>query len=175
MISRVREDVHLTITREKPAVTEPDAVDLIHLEDADGNRCIVRVTGRYQPGVLPGHDILRAGVLAHADFVDVRLELFLFQQDLDDWQHELARLSPGAYASIGGDRGVSLAFYLHEDRSLSVTVDDPDRLTAALSLRPQHTWMAEHHRRLEQVREAWPSEVVETAPMAYEWDPSSRR
>jgi hypothetical protein len=28
-------------------VTEPDAVDLIHLEDADGDHCIVRVTGRF--------------------------------------------------------------------------------------------------------------------------------
>jgi hypothetical protein len=171
----MREDAHLTITRERPAVTEPDAMDLIHLEDADGNRCVVRVTGRYQPGVLTGHDILRADVLASADFVDARLELFLFQQDLDAWQRYLTRLAPGTDASIGGDRGLSLAFHMHEDRSLSVTVEDPDRLTATLWLQPQDTWIQEHHQRLERVRKTWPSEVAETAPMAYEWSPRRKR
>jgi hypothetical protein len=54
-------------------MTEPAPVDLIHLADAEGNRCIVRVTGGFQPGVLTGHDILRADVLASASFVDARL------------------------------------------------------------------------------------------------------
>ncbi|MCQ6555380.1 DUF5959 family protein [Streptomyces sp. C10-9-1] len=156
-------------------MTESDAVDLIHLEDVDGNRCVVRVTGRDRPGVLTGHDILRADVLASADFVDARLELFLLQGDLDAWQRDLARLGPGADATIGGDRGPSLAFHLYEDRSLSVTVDDPDHLTATLSLRPRETWVQEHQRRLERVRETWPSDVVETAPMAYAWRPGRRR
>ncbi|MFH9294489.1 DUF5959 family protein [Streptomyces sp. NPDC017520] len=156
-------------------MTEPKAVDLIHLEDADGNRCVVRVTGRYQPGVLTGHDILRADVLASADFVDARLELFLLQRDLDAWQHDLARLAPGSDASIGGDRGLSLLLRMHEDRSLSVAVDDPDRLTALLWLQPKETWVPEHHQRLEHVRETWPSEVVETTPGAYEWSPSRKR
>ncbi|MEU8993134.1 DUF5959 family protein [Streptomyces sp. NPDC048558] len=51
---------------------EPGPVDLIHLEDANGDCCIVRVTGRFKPGVLTGHDVLRADVLAHASFVDAR-------------------------------------------------------------------------------------------------------
>ncbi|MFD7319495.1 DUF5959 family protein [Streptomyces sp. NPDC059875] len=159
----------------RPAVTEPDAVDLINLEDAEGSSCVVRVTGRFQPGVLTGHDILRADVLASADFVDARLELFLFQEDLDAWQRDLTRLAPGTDASIGGDRGLSLFFHMHEDRSLSLTVEDPDRLTAMLWLRPRENWIQEHHQRLERVRDAWPSEVVETAPMAYEWSPSRKR
>ncbi|MFD9392231.1 DUF5959 family protein [Streptomyces sp. NPDC060000] len=50
-------------------------MDLIHLEDADGDHCTVRVTGRFRPGVLSGHDVLRADVLAHAGFVDAGLEL----------------------------------------------------------------------------------------------------
>ncbi|MFB7373450.1 DUF5959 family protein [Streptomyces sp. NPDC056222] len=156
-------------------MTEPDTVDLINLQDMDGNRCVVRVTGRFQPGVLTGHDILRADVLASADFVDARLELFLFPQDLDTWERDLTRLAPGKDASIGGDRGLSLVFHMHEDRSLSVTVEDPDRLTAMLWLQPQGNWIHEHQLRLEHVRETWPSEVVETAPMAYEWSPSRKR
>lgn len=55
---------------------EPEPVDLIHLADNDGDRCIVRITGRSQP---------------------------------------------------------------------------------------------------DQVRQVWPSEVIETAPMSYEWSPSRRK
>ncbi|MER7580026.1 DUF5959 family protein [Kitasatospora sp. NPDC097691] len=155
-------------------VTEPGAVDLIHLEDAGGDHCIVRVTGRLQPGVLTGHDVLRAEVLAHADFVDARLELYLFPRDLDAWKRELAGLAPGTSAHIGGDRGLSLNLHMQEDRSLAVTIDDPDRLSAMLWIRPPENWMDEHHERLEQVRQTWPSEVAETAPMTYEWRPPRR-
>ncbi|MEU4154177.1 DUF5959 family protein [Streptomyces sp. NPDC026659] len=156
-------------------MTELGAVDLINLEDADGSRCVVRVTGRFQPGVLTGHDILRADVLTSTEFVDARLELFLSQEDLTVWQHDLTRLAPGTGVSIGGDRGLSLAIHMHEDRSLSVTVDDPDRLSTMLCIQPGETWIQEHHQRLERVREAWASEVVETAPMAYAWSPGRNR
>ncbi|MFH9125736.1 DUF5959 family protein [Streptomyces globisporus] len=79
-------------------------MDLIHLADPDGGRCIVRVTGRFQPGVLTGHDILRADVLASASFVDARLDLYLLPHDLDSWAQQLSSLRPGQTASIGGDR-----------------------------------------------------------------------
>lgn len=125
--------------------------------------------------MLTGHDILRAEVLASCDLVDARLGLLLFPQDLDAWQRDLARLAPGTDASTGGDRGLSLVLRMHEDRSLSVTVDDPDRLTAVLWIQPRETWIQDHHQRLERLRETWPSEVVETAPTAYEWSPDRRR
>ncbi|WP_055590063.1 DUF5959 family protein [Streptacidiphilus griseoplanus] len=153
-------------------MTEPDALELIHLEDAEGDRCIVRITGRFQPGGLTGHDVLRAEVLAHASFVDARLELYLLQRDLDAWEQELSGLAPGADASIGGDRGLSLALHMQEDRSLAVTIHDPDSLSAMLWIRPPENWMDEHRHRVAQVRRTWPSEVVETAPMTYEWRPT---
>ncbi|KUN09381.1 hypothetical protein AQI95_06110 [Streptomyces yokosukanensis] len=156
-------------------MTEPTPKDLIHLADQDGNRCIVRVTGRSRPGVLTGHDILRADVLASASFVDARLDLSIFPHDLDSWEQELSNLVPGRTAGIGGDRGPNLDIHMHEDGRLSILVNDPDRLTAALGIRPQEEWIAEHRGRLEQVRLAWPSEVVETAPGAYEWSPSRGR
>ncbi|MGW8984749.1 DUF5959 family protein [Streptomyces parvus] len=149
-------------------------MNLIDVGDADGNRCVIRVTGRYQPGVLTGHDILQADVLVSASFVDARLELFLFQRDLDAWQHDLTQLAPGKGATIGGDRGLSLGFFMHADDTLSLTVEDPDRMSLALGIGPQETWIQDHHQRLDQVRETWPSEVVETAPMTYEWS-SDRR
>ncbi|MFF8813886.1 DUF5959 family protein [Streptomyces pactum] len=150
-------------------MTEPGAVDLIHLEDADGDHCIVRVTGRSQPGVLTGHDTLRADVLLHTDFLDARLDLYLFPRDLDSWQRQLAGLGPGKGASIGGDRGLTLALRVQEDGSLVVMIEDPDRLSTMLWIQPRENWVAEHRDRLERVRHTWPSEVVETAPMTYEW------
>lgn len=161
--------------RASPTVTEPAPVNLIDLGDADGNRCVVRVTGRYQPGIPTGHDILRADVLVTASFVDARLEIHLFQQDLDTWQHGLTLLTPGKGATIGGDRGPTLYFFMHEDPTLSLTVQDPDRLSVMLGIEPPETWIQDHHQRLDPVRATWPSEVVETAPMAYAWSPSRKR
>lgn len=127
------------------------------------------VSGRSQPGVLTSHDILRAEVLAHAAFVDARLELYLLQHNLDAWKQELSGLAPGAGMSIGGGRGLSLVLQMQEDRSLAVTIHHPDQLSAMLWIRPPENWRDEHHDRLEQVRQTWPSEVLETAPMSYEW------
>ncbi|MFH9970100.1 DUF5959 family protein [Streptomyces mirabilis] len=149
--------------------------DLIHLEDADGNRCIVRVTGRFQPGILTGHDILRADVLVSASFIDARLDVYLFQQDLDAWQQGLSDLAPGRQASIGGDRGLSLTLHVHDDGWVSVAVEDPDRLTTLLGIRPEENWVDRHQERLQQVRQTWPSEVIKTAPGAYKWSPNRKR
>ncbi|MER6784178.1 DUF5959 family protein [Streptomyces sp. NPDC000658] len=148
--------------------------DLIHLEDADGNRCIVRVTGRSQPGILTGHDILCADVLVSASFIDARLDAHLLQQDLDAWQQALSDLVPGRQAAIGGDRGLSLTLHVHTDGWVSVTVEDPDRLTALLGVRPEENWVDRHRGLLHQVRQTWPSEVVESAPGAYEWSPDRK-
>ncbi|MFB7051515.1 DUF5959 family protein [Streptomyces vinaceus] len=168
--------MQLSPTQESEAtVTEPAPVTLMDLGDADGNRCVIRVTGRYQPGILTGHDILRADVLVAASFVDARLEIYPFQQDLDTWQQDLTLLTPGRGATLGGDRGPSLDFFMHEDRTLSLMVQDPDRLSVMLGIEPPETWIQDHHQRLDQVRATWPSEVVETAPMAYEWSPSRKR
>ncbi|WP_406141469.1 DUF5959 family protein [Streptomyces anulatus] len=150
-------------------------MDLIHLADPDGDRCIVRVTRRFQPGVLTGHDILHADVLASASFVDARLQLYLLPHDLDSWEQQLSNLRPGQTASIGGDRGLSLDIHMYEDGWLAIRVSDPDRLTTVLGTRPRGDWITEHRGRLEQVRLAWPREVIETAPGAYEWSPNRKR
>ncbi|MEU5217424.1 DUF5959 family protein [Streptomyces sp. NPDC020807] len=145
-------------------MTEPAPLDLIHLADQEGNRCIVRVTGRSEPGVLAGQDVLQADVLVSASFVDARLKLYLFPRDLDGWEQELSGLGPGRTADLGGDRGLSLGVHVHHDGWLSIHVSDPDRLTVAMGTRPQEDWIAEHRRRLDRVRLAWPPTVTETAP-----------
>ncbi|MFD9523759.1 DUF5959 family protein [Streptomyces sp. NPDC059979] len=90
------------------------------------------------------------------------------------WQHDLTQLAPGKGATIGGDRGLSLDFFMHEDRTLSLMVQDPDRMSLAMGIAPQETWVQDHHQRLDQVRETWPDEIVETGPMTYEWNPNRR-
>lgn len=150
---------------------KPEPVDLIHLADAAGGRCVVRVTGRHQPGVLPGHDTLRADVLVSTDFLDAWLGLFLSQRDLSAWAQQLEGLAPGGMAEIGGDRGLQLGLRVNEDRSVSVTIHDPDRLSALFAIQPHDDWVQDHRTRLECVRQVWPSEVVEAVPMVYEWSP----
>ncbi|PZT76075.1 MULTISPECIES: DUF5959 family protein [unclassified Streptomyces] len=153
----------------------PAPVDLIHLADPDGDRCVVRVAGRYQPGVLTGHDILRAEVLVSTSFVDARLDLYLFHDDLDSWEQQLSDLGPGRTAGIGGERGLNLEIHVHEDGELSIQITDPDRLWTVLGTRPREDWRAEHRKSLEHVRKTWPREVIETSPGAYEWNPDRKR
>ncbi|GLW52223.1 DUF5959 family protein [Kitasatospora phosalacinea] len=132
-------------------MTDADPTDLIHLEDPGGDRCVVRVAGR-EPGLRDDHDMLRAAILVHADFVDARLELHLSPRDLDAWQAGLNGLRPGTGTSLGGERGAGLAVHLQEDRSLAVTVHDPDRLSVVLWIQPPENWTDEHLERLERVR-----------------------
>ncbi|MER5546250.1 DUF5959 family protein [Streptomyces sp. NPDC002589] len=94
---------------------------------------------------------------------------------MDSWEQELSSLVPGRTASIGGDRGLSLDIHVHEDDWLSIQVSDPDRVTTILGTRPRGDWMAEQRERLEQVRQTWPREVIETTPGTYEWSPNRRR
>ncbi|MFD8754423.1 DUF5959 family protein [Kitasatospora sp. NPDC059577] len=140
-------------------MSDADAVDLIHLEDADGDHCTVRVTGPFRPNGPTGHEVLRAEVLAHTDFLDARLEFHLDRRDLDAWQDALDGLAAGRGAVIGGDRGLSMALQPQEDRSLAVTIDDPDRLTTMLWILPPEDWADDHRDRLERLRRTWPGNV----------------
>ncbi|MFF8862581.1 DUF5959 family protein [Streptomyces sp. NPDC015139] len=135
-----------------PAPAPAGTVDLVHLADERGNRCVVRVTGPSRPG---SHN-LRADVLVSASWVDARLDVYLFPGDLDLWQAALLELAPGRDARIGHDRGLNLVLHMIEDRSLAVTVHDPDRLTTALGMRPEEEWIEDHCRRAEEVRRVWP-------------------
>ncbi|MCX5399184.1 DUF5959 family protein [Streptomyces sp. NBC_00102] len=157
-------------------MTQPAPVDLIHLPGPDGERCVVRVTGRSVPGALTGHDILCAEVLLSAGFADARLDFHLLPVDLDSWERELSGLVPGGTASLGGDGELGLGIHVHEDGGwLSIEVDAPDRMTVLWGTRPHEGWIAEHRERLEQVRRVWPREVVETSPGAYAWSPGRKR
>lgn len=148
---------------------EPEPVDLIHLKDADGNRCVVRVTARDLPGILTGHDNLLAEILVSTAVLDAHLETCLLQADLSSWEQGLRTLAPGGNAGIGGDRALELDLRLDEGQSLSVTLHDPDQLSTSFLIRPPHGWIRDHQDRLERLRQVWPSEVAQTSPGVYEW------
>ncbi|WP_333762671.1 DUF5959 family protein [Streptomyces sp. IBSBF 2390] len=141
-----------SVSAPAPAPAPAGTVDLVHLADERGNRCVVRVTGPSRPG---SHN-LRADVLVSASWVDARLDVHLFPGDLDLWRAELLGLGPGREARIGHDRGLNLVLHMIEDHSLAVTVHDPDRLTTALGIRPAEDWIEAHCRRAEEVRRVWP-------------------
>ena len=111
---------------------------------------------------------MRADVLISAGFVDTCLDLYLLPRDLTAWEHALDELIPGGTA-IGTDQGLRPAFHHHDDQSVSVTVDDPDRFSTAFPIRPQSDWIEDHHGRLDRLRQAWPGEVIETGTGVYEW------
>ncbi|MFJ8013742.1 DUF5959 family protein [Streptomyces sp. NPDC096339] len=82
--------------------------------------------------------------------------MHLFRQDLETWQQDLTLLAPGKDGTIGGGCGPRLDFFMHEDRMLSLTVQDPARVSLMLGIEPTETWIQVHHQRLDQVRATWP-------------------
>jgi hypothetical protein len=57
---------------------------------------------------------------------------------------------------------------------VSVTIHAPARLATLFAVQPQDDWVQDHRlrlQRLQRIRRLWPSGVVETSPMVYEWSP----
>lgn len=123
--------------------------------------------------MLPWHDSLDAEVVIASGFAGGRLSMCLAREDLDSWAHALDALAAGrdvgwmddgrnpeVRIEVRGQHGVPVVTV--EDTPASGTlVSVPVRVTAG--------WVDEQRDRLRQVRENWPSEVIETAPNAYEW------
>jgi len=154
--------------------TEP--VDLIDLAGGTGDRCVVRVTGRFEPGVLTGHDILRATVIVSSNGVQGELALFLLSEDLDEWGEALDRgLSAGSTVAIAGDRGPGIDLRVQRNRRVAVRVHEADHLDIAMKFPIGPVWVDDLRQRLARVHRAWPREVLKTAPGVYEWNPDRQR
>ncbi|NUP50762.1 MAG: hypothetical protein HOW97_26145 [Catenulispora sp.] len=152
------------------------SVDLIDLAGDAGARCIVRVTGRFEPGVLTGHDILRATVIVSANGVQSELALFLLPGDLDEWQAALdGGLGAGSTVAIAGDRGPGVDLRVRRNRRAVVRVHEADRLDVVMKFPVGAGWVDDLRERLARVRSTWPREVVQTAAGAYEWSPDRQR
>lgn len=153
-------------------VAEGSTVDLIRLADGESS-LEVRVLGRTMPGVLTLHDYLDAEIVVTSGFAQGRLDVCLAPEDLDSWSQVLGELAAGRDAvwmddgrnpeirfEPSGQDGVAL--FVVEDMAAS-------RTSVRVPVRLAEGWADEHHERLHRVRAAWPQEVVETSPGAYEW------
>ncbi|MFE9677222.1 DUF5959 family protein [Streptomyces sp. NPDC006259] len=153
-------------------MAEDGAVDLICLTDGESS-LLVRVLGRHMPGVLPWHDFLDAEIVVTSGFAQGRLDVCLARDDLDSWSQVLGALAAGRDAAWmddghnpeirfepSGQNGVAVVV-VEDFASTGTSVRVPVRLTDG--------WADDHYQRLRRVRAAWPQEVAETSPGAYEW------
>lgn len=154
----------------------PEPVDLIDLAGGTGDRCVVRVTGRFEPGVLTGHDILRAEMIVFSNGVRGELALFLLPEDLDEWRDALyGGLSVGSTVAIAGDRGPGIVLRVQRNRRVAVRVHETDRFDVVMKFPIGADWVDDLRQRLARVHRAWPREVLKTAPGVYEWNPDRQR
>ncbi|GAA3909764.1 hypothetical protein GCM10022207_94000 [Streptomyces lannensis] len=97
----------------------------------------------------------------------------LAPDDLDTWSQVLQELAAGRNAvwmddgrnpeirfDLSGRDGIAV-FVVADTAASGPSVRVPVRLAGGRA--------EEHHERLQHVRAAWPQEVVETSPGAYEW------
>lgn len=151
-------------------------INLIHLADkpgTSGHSVSVRILGRYQPGILTGHDFLECEIVVEAESVNGNFSVTLLPEDLEDWEDALATMESGRFAMwLTSGRTPSMKFKPDESGGLWVSVHDgpSSGVTVTVPLFvPSPKWVAEQRDLLAQAREAYPREVVETSPGAYEW------
>ncbi|MET7369399.1 DUF5959 family protein [Streptomyces sp. NPDC005566] len=150
-------------------------INLIHLADragTSGQSVSVRILGRYQPGILTGHDFLDCEIVIKGESVSGTFAVTLLPQDLEDWEGSLETLESGRFAMwLVSGRTPSMKFTPDEGGGLWVSVHDgpSSGVTVTVPLFVSPTWVAEQRDLLAQAREVYPCEVVETSPGAYEW------
>ncbi|MFJ8819166.1 DUF5959 family protein [Amycolatopsis thermoflava] len=147
-------------------------MELVRLGD-ELNGVVVRVLGRFGAGSLQFHDHLAAEVVVATEFVSGKLDLVLTPADLQDWEHALDALAAGGGVRwLDGGRSPEVQLsVLERGRLVRVTVlDEPvSGVSVTLDLPVTSGWVDDHRARLRSVREAWPSEVVESSPGVYRW------
>ncbi|MGW4895043.1 DUF5959 family protein [Kitasatospora sp. NPDC004240] len=150
-------------------------MELISLVDGD-NSFRVRVSGRRSPGVLHLHDLLDAEVLVTSGFVSGRLPTTLSPSDLEGWARALDRLAAGqdiCWKDDDHSPEIRIDPYDEEHRTVAVRVEDLGRscVSVFIPLCLGEGWVNEQRRLLEQVRQEWPSEVLQSSWGVHEWRP----
>ncbi|MER5379573.1 DUF5959 family protein [Streptomyces sp. NPDC002688] len=150
--------------------------NLIHLADrpgTSGHSVSVRILGRYQPGILTGHDFLECEIVVKAESVNGNFSVTLLPEDLEDWEDALATLEAGRFAMwLTSGRTPSMKFKPDESGGLWVSVHDGPSSAVTVTVPlfvPPSKWITEQRDLLAQAREVYPREVVETSAGAYEW------
>jgi hypothetical protein len=140
-----------------------------------GTGLVIRVNGRYGPGVPQSHDWLAGEMVVTSEFVSGSVEQIFLPQDLDDWEAAIELLAAGVDASWMHESGrtpeLHLRFLDVGWPALEVTVDDPNASRARVTLVVDVTegWIDDLRTRLAQVRRDWPRETEEPSPGVYVW------
>ncbi|MFJ3794366.1 DUF5959 family protein [Kitasatospora sp. NPDC090091] len=148
-------------------------MELISLADGD-NSLRVRVLGRRSPGVLHLHDLLDAEVLVTSSFVSGRVAAALSPSDLESWARALDRLAAGQdICWKDDDHGPEIRIqpYNAEHETVTVRVEDlgSSCVSVFIPLCLEEGWIDEQRTLLGQVRQEWPSEVLESSWGVHEW------
>ncbi|MFF4230586.1 DUF5959 family protein [Streptomyces sp. NPDC001820] len=136
-------------------------IDLISLE-GEGNRVIVRITGRQSAQDPPRADALVGEIIVDTAFVRGSIATSIFPEDLTEWQEALDTLDGGQDVSwrenkraaemfIELDPDGERAHVTVADRSMSLT-------TVTVAVAVADAWFDDAYHRLDQVLRAWPLE-----------------
>ncbi|MFF9859949.1 DUF5959 family protein [Streptomyces tendae] len=150
-------------------------IDLAETPGTSGRSVSVRVLGRFQPGILTGHDFLDCEIVIVAESVNATFPVTLLPEDLEDWEDALADLASGRSAVwLDSGRTPSMSFTPDSGGLLVSVHDGPETgVTATVPLFVvSSAWVDEQRDLL--MREIYPSEVVETSPNAYKWRRATR-
>ncbi|MEY9861004.1 hypothetical protein ABH935_006642 [Catenulispora sp. GAS73] len=143
-------------------------VELIRFGDESQHLSVV-VLGRHTPGVLNLHDILRAEIIVETGIGTLRLATTIASSDVDDWERALDLLADDEPVSWLGDRCPEIEIGPGDGTGFwRATVSDPAQSGVIVQI-PITIDEADSHSRLEDLRRAYPSEVVATSPGAYQW------
>lgn len=148
--------------------TSPGALELIRL-GGEAQHLSVIVLGRYSPGVLSLHDILRAEIVIQTGIGMLRLKTTIAPSDIDGWEDAINSLAAGEPVSWLGNRCPEIEIGPGDGSGFwYVTVSDPGQSGVVVQI-PVTIDEAGNRDRLEALRRAYPREVVSTAPGVYVW------
>jgi hypothetical protein len=135
-------------------------IDLIRLE-GEGNSVVLRIAGRQERKGPTEADALVGEFLVDTPFIRGTLKTWIFPEDLRQWQHALDSLDAGRdIAWREGERAPWLFIDLDEDDDrCQVTIKDHSMslTTVTVTVPLVDAWFDDAYRRLELVRETWPT------------------
>ncbi|WP_434594796.1 DUF5959 family protein [Streptomyces sp. A5-4] len=137
------------------------SMDLVLLEDEEGNRVSISVLGEYpkspDESELPA--MIRALVVLETPFVSGREELALWKSRLEEWARVLDRLEAGEDAGWMTDGGgLSLSIRLSGERDCPEVVLEEvttSMVTVRVPIALPDGWIEDHRQRLRLLMDAW--------------------
>jgi hypothetical protein len=148
--------------------TPPGALELLRL-GGEFQYLSVIVLGRHSPGMLMLHDILRAEIIVQTEIGMLRLETAIAPQDVDEWESALDALAADEPVSWLGHRCPGIEIGPGDGSGFwHATVSDPGQSSVIVQI-PVTIDEVGNRDRLRTVWQAYPSEVVSTAPGTYAW------